>query len=290
MEWPRLQYYHVTRRIASGGMANVYEGVDLRSGASVAIKEMNADSLKHKSVRENFKKTETEIYLYSNHPNIPKLVDFVELDYSDNVYIVMELIKGINLDTFVYQQYGLLPEQKALPMFLEIADAIAYLHRRNILHLDIKMNNIMLQKDGRIKVIDMGVASRMGDVSMAGTYGYMPPEQILHQPCTRSTDVFALGVVLYEMLTAHQPFVVRGIKKDEEKEKYVREMLRLINDGVPPMRDFYPAIHPDLQVIVERALYPDAAYRYQSCGDFMRTIEDYMHRHNIYRYENSNRR
>ena len=288
MEWPRLPYYHVTRRIASGGMANVYEGVDLRSGATVAIKEMNADSLKNKSVRENFKKTETEIYLYSDHPNIPKLVDFVELEYSDKVYIVMELIKGINLDTFVYQQYGLLPEQKALPMFLEIADAIAYLHRRNILHLDIKMNNIMLQKDGRIKVIDMGVASRMGDVSMAGTYGYMPPEQILHKPCTRSTDVFALGVVLYEMLTAHRPFVVQGVKND--KEQYIKEMLRLIYDGAPPMQDFYPAIHPDLQAIVERAIYPDAAYRYQSCGDFMRTIEDYKHRHKIYRYENSNRR
>lgn len=280
MGLPRLPYYHVTRLIASGGMANVYEGVDLRSGSCVAIKEMNADSLKNKSIREKFKRTETEIYLYNEHPNIPKLVDFIELDDYSNLYIVMELIKGINLDKFVYDIHGLLPEQKALPMFLEILDAIAYLHRRNVLHLDIKMNNIMVQQDGRIKVIDMGVASRMGDVSIAGTHGYMPPEQIEHKPCGCSTDVFALGVVLYEMLTAHRPFIVQD----------KNEMLRVIAQGAPPMWNFYPAIHPDLQIIVERALYPDAAYRYQSCEEYMRTIEDYMYRHNIYRYESCNYR
>ena len=166
-----------------------------------------------------------------------------------------------------------MPEQKALPMFLDILDTVAYLHRNNILHLDIKSNNVMIQPDGRIKLIDLGIASRMSDASNStgfGTPAYMPPEQSEKGQCGRYTDIFALGIMLFEMLTGTVPFTGQTIGEIRHKIK---------NEPTPRMKDFYPPINSDLQFIVERALAKDPAARYQSCEEFSNFINDYMRRH-----------
>lgn len=273
---PKIPLYHVDHLVAEGGTARVYWGIDLRSGYPVAIKELKMRHFNNQIIREKFKKVESQLYLYMQHPNIPKLVDFIDMHEREQLYIVMEYIEGISLEQYIYSEIGLIPEQKALPMFLEILDTVAYLHHYDILHLDIKSNNVMIQRDGKIKLIDLGIASRMSDASSRstgfGTPAYMPPEQAEKGICGRYTDVFALGIMLFEMLTGTVPFTGRSAKELRAKIKEA---------PTPLMSDYYPPINSDLQLIVERALAKDPMMRYQSCEEFAKSIMDYMKKYKL---------
>lgn len=272
---PKIPLYHIDHLIAEGGTAKVYWGIDLRSGFPVAIKELKIRHFKNPIIRKKFKKVETQLYLYMQHPNIPKLVDFIDMHEREQLYIVMEFVQGKSLEQYIYGEIGLIPEQKALPMFLEILDTVAYLHRNGILHLDIKSNNVMIQPNGRIKLIDLGIASRMSDASNStgfGTPACMPPEQSEKGQCGQYTDIFALGIMLFEMLTGTVPFTGQKPSEIRQKIKY---------EPTPQMRDFYPPINPDLQFIVERALAKDPMMRYQSCEEFGNFISDYMCKHQL---------
>lgn len=275
---PKIPLYHVDHLIAEGGTARVYWGIDLRSGFPVAIKELKIRHFKNQVIRDKFKKVETQMYLYMQHPNIPKLVDFIDMHETERLYIVMEFIQGKSLEQYIYGEVGLIPEQKALPMFLEILDTVAYLHHNGVLHLDIKSNNIMIQPNGRVKLIDLGIASRMSDASNStgfGTPAYMPPEQSEKGQCGQYTDIFALGIMLFEMLTGTVPFNGQKVSEIRYKIKY---------EPTPQMNNFYPLINQDLQFIVERALAKDPMFRYQTCEEFASFITDYMRKHKIERW------
>lgn len=274
-ELPRIPLYHIDHLIAEGGTARVYWGVDLRSGYPVAIKELKIRHFKNQIIRDKFKKVETQLYLYMNHPNIPRLVDFIDMHEQEQLYIVMEYIEGISLEKYIYEDIGLIPEQKALPMFLDILDTVAYLHRNGILHLDIKSNNVMIQPNGKIKLIDLGIASRMSEASEStgfGTPAYMPPEQAEKGKCGQYTDIFSLGIMLFEMLTGTLPFTGQNTSEIRQKIKY---------QPTPKMKDYYPLINSDLQAIVERALAKEPMLRYQTCEEFANSISDYMHKHRL---------
>jgi len=282
-----MPLYEAWELIAEGGTAKVYKGHDKRSGFAVAIKELKIKHFKNPIIREKFKAVEPQIYLNSRHPNIPKLVDFVDLQERELLYIVMEFVKGRTLEHYIYSEIGLIPEQKALPMFLEVLDTIAYLHNnyfpppidaKGILHLDIKSNNVMLQPDGTIKIIDLGIAARMSDASSStgfGTPAYMSPEQSEMGKCGKYTDVFALGVMLFEMLTGTVPFYSQNPDYRQANEE-IKNKIKY--EPTPQMKQFYPPINSDLQFIVERALAKDPADRYQSCEEFQNFIKDYMHK------------
>lgn len=273
---PKIPLYHVDHLIAEGGTAKVYWGIDLRSGFPVAVKELKIKHFKNEIIRKKFRQVETQLYLYMQHPNIPKLVDFIDMHEQEQLYIIMEFIEGRNLEHYIYSEIGLIPEVKALPMFLDILDTVAYLHKNGILHLDIKSSNIMILPDGRnIKLIDLGIASRMSDASDStgfGTPAYMPPEQSEKGVCGKYTDIFALGIMLFEMLTGTLPFIGQNSIDIRYKIKY---------EPTPQMKDFYPIIGSELQLIVERALAKDPMMRYQSCEEFGNYIKEYMRRHNL---------
>ena len=274
-ELPKIPLYHIGHLIAEGGTARVYWGIDLRSGYPVAIKELKIRHFKNQIIREKFKKVETQLYLYMQHPNIPKLVDFIDMHEQEQLYIVMEYIEGISLEKYIYEEIGLIPEQKALPMFLDILDTVAYLHRNGILHLDIKSNNVMIQPNGKIKLIDLGIASRMSEASEStgfGTPAYMPPEQAEKGECGKYTDIFSLGIMLFEMLTGTVPFTGQKTSEIRQKIKY---------QPTPKMKDYYPLINSDLQAIVERALAKEPMLRYQTCEEFANSINEYMHKHGL---------
>lgn len=274
-ELPKIPLYHIDHLIAEGGTAKVYWGIDLRSGYPVAIKELKIRHFKNQIIREKFKKVETQLYLYMNHPNIPRLVDFIDMHEQEQLYIVMEYIEGISLEKYIYEDIGLIPEQKALPMFLDILDTVAYLHRNGILHLDIKSNNVMIQPNGKIKLIDLGIASRMSEASEStgfGTPAYMPPEQAEKGKCGQYTDIFSLGIMLFEMLTGTVPFTGQKTSEIRQKIKY---------QPTPKMKDYYPLINSDLQAIVERALAKEPMLRYQTCEEFANSIKDYMQKHRL---------
>lgn len=272
---PKIPLYHIDHLIAEGGTAKVYWGIDLRSGFPVAVKELKIKHFKNEIIRKKFRQLETQLYLYMQHPNIPKLVDFIDMHEQEQLYIIMEFIEGRSLEHYIYSEIGLIPEVKALPMFLDILDTVAYLHNNGILHLDIKSNNIMILPDGNIKLIDLGIASRMSDASDStgfGTPAYMPPEQSEKGLCGKYTDIFSLGIMLFEMLTGTLPFNGQNSKEIRYKIKY---------EPTPQMKDFYPMINSELQLIVERALAKDPKMRYQSCEEFGNYIKEYMRRHNL---------
>ena len=275
---PKIPWYHVDHLIAEGGTAKVYWGIDLRSGFPVAIKELKIRHFKNPVIKQKFIE-ETQMYLYLTHPNIPKLVDFIDMKETEQMFIVMEFIEGRSLENYIYREIGLIPEQKALPMFLEILDTVAYLHKKRILHLDIKSNNVMILPNGKLKLIDLGIASRMSSASASttgdgyGTPAYMPPEQSEKGQVGKFTDIFSLGIMLFEMLTGTLPFTSdnpnprQNIAEIKEKVKYA---------PTPQMSSFYPPIAQDLQFIVERALAKEPMQRYQSCEEFANHIKEYM--------------
>lgn len=196
------------------------------------------------------------------------------------MFLVMEYVDGKNLEDYIYREIGLIPEQEALPLFLKVLDTVDYLHRNKILHLDIKSNNVMLLPGDDIKLIDLGIASRMGKATSTGfgTPAYMPPEQSEMGECGKYTDIFALGVMLFEMLTGHLPFTSQSL----DHRAAINEIrYKIKHSPTPQMKSFYPLINSDLQYVVERALAKDPADRYQSCEVFGNFIRDYMDRYNI---------
>ena len=273
---PSIPLYHVDHLIAEGGTAKVYWGIDLRSGFPVAIKELKIRHFRNAAIRQKFKEVEAQMYLYMSHPNIPKLVDFIDMKSQELLYIIMEFIEGRTLEDYIYREIGLIPEQKALPMFAEILDTVAYIHNKGYLHLDIKSNNVMIQPNGKLKLIDLGIASRLSEAVSGtgfGTPAYMPPEQSERGRCGKYTDIFALGIMLFEMLTGSLPFTSQNpsgkaaIDEIRYKIKY---------EPAPQMRNYYTFIGEELQYIIDRALAKAPSQRYQSCEEFKRFIVDYI--------------
>lgn len=273
---PRIPNYAIRYLIAEGGTARVYWGIDLRSGYAVAIKELKTRAQQNDIIRKNFKEIEAGLYLYLNHPNIPRLIDFLDfLDINGHLYIVMEYVEGKNLEEYIYSVNGLIPEEKALPMFLKILDAVGYMHSKGYLHLDIKPSNIMLTQNGDIKLIDLGIASKLTNSSTSTGYGtptYMAPEQSAMEHCGVYTDIFALGILLFEMLTAHLPFY-----SDNPNPKEYRDEIRykIKYSPTPKMKSYYPFINHNLQSIVNKALEKEPVCRYQCCEEFKKAILDY---------------
>ena len=261
---PNIPLYHVDHLIAEGGTAKVYWGIDLRSGFPVAIKELKIRHFKNPAIRKKFKEVEPQMYLYSFHPNIPKLVDFIDMKEQERMYIVMEFVEGKTLEDYIYGEIGLIPEQKALPMFVEILDTVACIHNKGYLHLDIKSNNVMIQPNGTLKLIDLGIASRMSEASTNpegfGTPAYMPPEQSEKGCCGKYTDVFALGIMLFEMLTGALPFTSQNPSGRQAVEE-IRYKIKY--EPTPQMKNYYPFIGQELQYIVDRALAKAPSQRYQ---------------------------
>lgn len=281
MRLPMIPNYVIDHLVAEGGTARVYWGIDLRSGYAVAIKELKARFFRNKSVRDSFKAIETQLYLNLQHPNIPRLVDFVELPHRDELYLIIEFIDGKTLEQHIHYDVGLLPEEKALPIFYEILETVAYIHNSGYLHLDIKPNNVMMMPNGKIKIIDLGIASRLSDaesgVTGYGTPAYMPPEQSEGVSCGKYTDIFALGVLLFEMLTGRPPFQLESFTRDG-----LREIRRKIKeDPTPVMKEYYPFMSEELQGVVNKAMEKEPANRYQSCEELMHDIRTIMKKRKI---------
>ena len=278
--------YHVDHLIAEGGTAKVYWGIDLRSGYPVAIKELKLRHMTNPAIRDKFRNVETQLYQILRCPNIPKLVDFLDVKETGQMYIVMEFVPGISLERYIYVKNGLMPDVKALPMFMKVLDTVEFIHSRNYLHLDIKSNNVMVLPDNyNIKLIDLGIASRMSDVSSTntgfGTPAYMPPEQAAKGAVGRYTDIFALGIMLFEMLTCHLPFTSQKTNGREARE----EVRMMVNTAPTPlMKKYYPFIDDDLQRIVNHAMEKSPTRRYQTCTEFKNDIRNYMKKHNISLY------
>jgi serine/threonine protein kinase len=251
--------YYIDGLLSEGGTAAVYRGINQRDGYEVAIKALFTSRAKDDFVLQRFRE-EANHYLYLKHSGITRLVDFIEA--KDRFYLIMEFVDGVPLDRYLSTITGPMSEETLIPMFCKILDTIAYLHKNDIVHLDIKPNNIMVLNDKNIKILDMGISAIISDKNnnpkKCGTPAFMAPEQINLGDLGFYTDIFALGVTLFNMLTCQLPF--SGNQTEVFK--------KICNEPTPQVADFIETANPQFQKIIERALQKEGKNRYQTCDEF----------------------
>ena len=204
--------YEITEQIGSGGMADVYKAVDTVENRTVAVKILK-DEFSHNAEFLRRFRNESKAIAVLSHPNIVKIYDVGLTD--DVKFIVMEYIDGITLKDFIEQQ-GALRWKDALHFITQILRALQHAHDKGIVHRDIKPQNIMLFEDGTIKVMDFGIArfSRIDGKTLSdktvGSVHYISPEQARGDMTDERSDIYSVGVMLYEMLTGKKPYDARG--------------------------------------------------------------------------------
>jgi serine/threonine-protein kinase len=251
--------YRILRKLGAGGMANVYLAEDEELGRRVAIKILNDRYANDELFIERFRR-EAKSAAALSHPNIVSIYDRGEAE--GTYYIAMEVIEGRSLKELILTR-GPLPIPQAIAFTLEILDALRFAHRHGIIHRDVKPHNILIGGE-RLKVTDFGIAragaSQMTEAgSIMGTAQYLSPEQARGAPVTASSDLYSVGIVLYEMLTGKVPF--SGDSAIEIAMKHLNELPK------PPSK-IRPEIPPDLDQVVLRALAKAPEDRYQTAEEF----------------------
>ena len=252
----QLDHYRIEALVARSGMASIYRGVDVNSGRQVAIKIPHPEVESDPVFFERFHREE-EIGAKLDHPGVMRV--FTDAD-RDRVYMVMEWVEGKLLRQVLNEQRPL-PQERAIRIAVAICEALEYIHSQGVVHRDLKPENIMVDADDHIKLIDFGIASNVGARRITfsklsqtmGTPDYISPEQVKAKRGDARSDIYAAGVMLYEMLTGRVPFTGANpflIMND-----------RLLNNPVPP-RELDPGISPQLQEVIYRALERDPKNRY----------------------------
>jgi serine/threonine protein kinase len=258
----QLDGYRIDALVMRTLMTTIYRGTDLRTGRAVAIKiphfEMECDP----AFFSRFER-EAEIGRKLDHPRVAKVISNGDMS---RVCIVMEWAEGKILRRILGEQ-GKLPAERAVRIALGICEALDYIHGKGVVHRDLKPENIMVDSADNVKLIDFGIAASAGARRLTfskfsgalGTPDYISPEQVRGKRGDWRSDVYSLGVILYEMLTGKMPF--------EGPSPFAVMNGRLLNHPIPP-REANPEVSPEMQEIIYRALERDPASRYASASEF----------------------
>ncbi len=258
--------YKIESVVGIGGMAVVYKAYDQQEDRPVAVKVLRDDVAMDAESRRQFRK-EYEAVAKLSHPNIRAVYDVVVS--GDTEYIVMEYVDGINLKQYLKKQ-ARLPWREVLDLSIQIARALGHAHSRGIIHLDVKPQNIMLPRDGAVKIADFGIAqidegAEDGSSDEAvGSIHYISPEQAKGEAVDARSDIYSLGVVMYEMLTGELPY------NGETAEQIVVQHYSVIP---PAPSETDPSIPPELEAATLRAMEPDPADRYATAEEMLSELE-----------------
>jgi TolB-like protein/Tfp pilus assembly protein PilF/tRNA A-37 threonylcarbamoyl transferase component Bud32 len=265
-----IAHYRITGRLGAGAMGVVYRAQDERLGRDVALKVLPADDVGDEAARKRLAH-EARTASALNHPNICTIYDVGEAD--GQIYLVMEFVAGRPLDRVLAE--GPMTAD-AVRIGVQLADAVAHAHHHGIVHRDLKAGNIVLTAEGRPKILDFGLATRsaivgtgdhmtvsagVDDRTISGTIPYMAPEVLRGQPVDARSDIWALGVILFEMAAGHRPF---------QADTTFDLASAIMRDPAPPLPE---AAAPGLADVVRRCLEKDPAQRYQSAAELKAALE-----------------
>ena len=268
----RIGNCRIVEEIASGGMAVVYRAVQDPLGRTVAIKALKTSAAAEENVATRFER-EAKSLAVLQHENIIHVYDF----YAERgaMFIVMEYVQGIDLYDLL-EKCGRLPYDVCAIIAMLVGRALDYVHYRGIVHRDIKPANVMIARTGGVKVMDFGIArdTSFGDLTEAGTGigtpAYMSPEQVLGDKLDARSDLFSLGVVLYQMLTGKKPFV-------EDEQKSAMHKIRL--EKHTSVRKLNPEIPRELERIIDKCLEKQPRDRWRSAQHMVMALERFLAKH-----------
>jgi eukaryotic-like serine/threonine-protein kinase len=267
-----LSHYRIIEQIGAGGMGVVYRARDEQLERDVAVKVLPLGTLADESARKRFRK-EALALAKLNHPNIATIFEFSTQNDTD--YLVTEYISGLSLDNKLAA--GALSEKEVMGLGIQLAQGLGAAHEQGVVHRDLKPANLRLTSDGRLKILDFGLAQLMPHASevgmtatltesqeVTGTLPYMAPEQLRGEPAETRTDIWATGAVLYEMATAHRPF-----------EQKIPSALTddIIHAAPRPPRSLRPALSPKLEAVILKCLEKEPAHRYHSAQELQTDLE-----------------
>jgi tetratricopeptide (TPR) repeat protein/TolB-like protein len=268
-----LGHYRIIEHIGSGGMGVVYRAHDEKLDRDVALKVLPPGTLDDEFVRKKFR-TEALALAQLNHPNIEIIYDFTDQDGVD--FLVMELIPGQALNDKLKE--GPLPLPEVARLGIQFADGLAAAHDRGIIHCDLKPHNLILTPDGRLKILDFGLARRVhpeiaGDLTrsitvesgpISGTVPYMSPEQLTGQRTDARSDIFSAGAVLYEMATGQRAF------PQTQGSQLIGAILHQEPEAAVSLN---PRLSPGLDAVMRKALHKTPSQRYQTAGELRAALE-----------------
>lgn len=257
-----ISHYTILEKLGEGGMGVVYKATDTKLDRFVALKFLPPHMAASEQDKSRFIQ-EAKSAAALNHPNVCSIIDIQE--HEGNMFIVMEYVDGQTL----MDKKSSIGLKQAIEIGIQIADGLAVAHEKGIIHRDIKPENIMIRKDGIVQIMDFGLAKLAGTSrltkmgSTVGTLGYMSPEQVQGQEADHRSDIFSLGVLLYEMIAGRSPF-------NGAHESAI--LYEIVNVDVPPMSTVKPDLDPALDAIVLECLEKDPSERYQSIAEVAKEL------------------
>ena len=259
----QLRDYKIIRKIGEGGMGEVFLASDEDLGRNVAIKVLPVELARNQEIIERFRQ-EARLQASLIHPNIVSLFTFFR--EQNTYFMILEYAQGITLKQLI-KKNGPIPEQRALKIFRQILEGVSFAHNKGIIHRDLKPSNIMVDNNDNIKIMDFGIAKVIGDRGLTktgakvGTIYYMSPEQIrAEKNIDRRTDIYSLGICLFEMLTGRLPF-------NTETESDFEVMKEIVEDIVPDPRSLYPHISSQTVTLLNKMVEKNKSKRLQNCKD-----------------------
>jgi len=254
--------YKLEAKLGSGGMSTVYLAQDATLDRAVAVKVMHREMSEQEDQLERFRQ-EARAVAKLSHPNVVAVIDAGE--DGGHPYIVFEYVEGETLKQRI-ARLGPLDTQEALAYAIEIARGLTVAHARNMVHRDIKPQNVLIDSEGRAKLTDFGISRQLEQDGMTatgrvlGTTDYVAPEQAMGRAVDPRSDLYSLGVVLYEMLTGQVPF---------QAESQVGVAMKHVNEELPDVQQRRPEVSAAAALVVERATTKDPAQRYQEVGEMI---------------------
>lgn len=263
--------YKLIALLGEGGMGSVYVGSHVQLGRKSAIKILHPNLVKNMMIRERFK-NEASTLANLKHPNIVGLYDYLENE--KGLFLIMEYVQGKPLDNYIQTVSGAINEPLVVHFFSQILDGFQYAHTQGVVHRDIKPSNLIITPENEVKILDFGIAkildnndskSLTQDGTRMGTVLYMSPEQVTGVPVDNRSDIYSLGVTLFQAITGRCPY-------EEEGNTEFTIFSEIVHNPLPRANTFYPNVSPQMQVIIDKATAKNPNDRFQSCIEFKQAL------------------